>query len=296
MKPSKNRIYCRDCGRMKTVFDSEEAAMRFIQYNKRDIIENSGYAPTRAYYCDLCCAWHVTSKKGYSQKSLARRTVDSIMEFNNLKKSQRLCGKSTKKITPSESPAAPFLTEAYNIVLNIIGFAKEGKVDQAKEQCNNLDILFEKMTLVKGAVATRRSFSEKYQELRDKIYEGTLDSNTLYSIEEGFNVLYEQNPSIFSYDINDEGAKVFDLTPENIDSVYFAEQYKEEAKVNIIKNINALLMSASASIACGDFSDAKKDLIEASELIENLDDQESIKKYSKEIVKLIDKIESESEV
>ena len=294
MKPSKNRIYCRDCGRMKTVFDSEEAAMRFIRYNKRDIIETGGYAPTRAYYCDLCCAWHVTSKKDYSQKSLARRTVDTIMEFNKLKKSQRLYGKNSKKITPSESPAAPFLTEAYKMVMIIIGFVKDGKIDQAKEQCNSLDTLFEKMTLVRGANATRKIFSETYKELREKIFEGTLDVNSLDLIEQDFNELYKLNPSIFCYDASAPGAITFDLTPDNIDEVYYAEQNKEEAKVNFIKNINALLMSASASIACGDFNDAKNDLIEASELIENLNDQESIKEYRKEIVKLIDKIENET--
>ena len=49
-------------------------------------------------------------------------------------------------------------------------------------------------------------------------------------------------------------------------------------------------MSASASIACEDFGDAKKDLLEASELIEKLDDKESIKEYRKEISKLVDKL------
>lgn len=295
MKPSKSRIYCRDCGRMKTVFDSEEAAMRFIQYNKRDIIENSGYAPTRAYYCDLCCAWHVTSKTGYSNKSFARRTLESILEINQ-KMTKTKAKDSNKPIKQSESPAAPFLTVAYEMVKSIFSFARDDEINQAKEQCANLDLLFEKMTLVKGANNTRDFFCGNYEKLRELIFQdGTINSESLDLIEQKFNDLYLMNPSIFCYDANAPGAITFDLTPDNIDEVYYAGQNKEKAKVNFIKNINALLMSASASIACGDFSDAKKDLIEASELIENLDDQESIKEYSKEIVKLIDIIESESE-
>ena len=292
MKPSKSRIYCRDCGRMKTVFDSEEAAMRFIQYNKRDIIENSGYAPSRAYYCDLCCAWHVTSKSEYSQKSLARRTVDTIMEFNQLSKSRRCYARRTKTMGmgPSESPAAPFLTEAYKIVRRILVFVKDGVEEQAKDLCTDLDTLLEKMTLVRGANATRKVFTETYKELREKIFEGSLNANSLDLIELNFNELYKLNPSIFCYDASAPGAITFDLTPDNIDEVYYAEQNKEKAKVNFIKNINALLMSASASIACEDFGDAKKDLLEASELIEKLDDKESIKEYRKEISKLVDKL------
>jgi len=275
---------------MKTVFDSEEAAMRFIQYNKRDIIENSGYAPSRAYYCDLCCAWHVTSKSEYSQKSLARRTVDTIMEFNQLSKSQRCYARKSKNMAPSESPAAPFLTEAYNIVRSILLAVKGGKHEQAKELCKNLDTLLAKMKLVRGANATRRVFSKTYKDLREKIFDGPLDANSLDLIEQSFNELFKQNPSIFSYDANAPGAITFDLTPDNIDEVYYAEQNKEDEKVNFIKNINALLMSASASIACEDFDDAKKDLLESSELIEKLDDKESIKEYRKEISKLVDKL------
>ena len=290
MKPSKSRIYCRDCGRMKTVFDSEEAAMRFIQYNKRDIIENSGYAPTRAYYCDLCCAWHVTSKTGYSNKSFARRTLESILEINQ-KMTKTKAKDSNKPIKQSESPAAPFLTVAYEMVKSIFSFARDDEINKAKEQCANLDLLFEKMTLVKGANNTRDFFWGNYEKLRELIFQdGTINSESLDLIEQKFNDLYLMNPSIFCYDASAPGAITFDLTPDNIDEVYYAEQNKEKAKVNFIKNINALLMSASASIACEDFGDAKKDLLEASELIEKLDDKESIKEYRKEISKLVDKL------
>ena len=146
------------------------------------------------------------------------------------------------------------------------------------------------MTLVKGANNTRDFFCGNYEKLRELIFQdGTINSESLDLIEQKFNDLYLMNPSIFCYDASAPGAITFDLTPDNIDEVYYAEQNKEKAKVNFIKNINALLMSASASIACEDFGDAKKDLLEASELIEKLDDKESIKEYRKEISKLVDK-------
>ena len=124
--------------------------------------------------------------------------------------------------------------------------------------------------------------------------DGIINSESLVLIAQQFNDLYLKNPGLICYDVNAEGAKVFDLTPDNIDCVYYAEQNKEEAKVYFIKNINALLMSASASIACEDFCDAKKDLLKALKLIEKLEDQESIKEYSKEISKLVNMIENKT--
>ena len=61
MKPSKNKVYCYGCGRTKMLFESEKKALNFIKYNNLDILEESGKAPSRVYYCDLCCGYHLTS-------------------------------------------------------------------------------------------------------------------------------------------------------------------------------------------------------------------------------------------
>ncbi len=63
MKPTKNKIYCRDCGRTKMLFESEKKAQNFIKFNKDEIEEESGYSPQRIYFCLFCNGWHTTSIK-----------------------------------------------------------------------------------------------------------------------------------------------------------------------------------------------------------------------------------------
>lgn len=63
MKPTKNRIYCKDGERVKMVFETEKKAHTFIKFNGEEIAAESGYAPTRAYFCIACNGWHITSKQ-----------------------------------------------------------------------------------------------------------------------------------------------------------------------------------------------------------------------------------------
>lgn len=67
MKP-KNRIYCRECGRQKLVFESEKKAMTFIKFNGDEILKESGRKPVRAYYCECCGGYHVTSNENINQR------------------------------------------------------------------------------------------------------------------------------------------------------------------------------------------------------------------------------------
>lgn len=45
MKPKKNRIFCRDCNKYKTLFESESKADNFIKFNHEEIEACSGHAP-----------------------------------------------------------------------------------------------------------------------------------------------------------------------------------------------------------------------------------------------------------
>lgn len=78
-KPSRNRHLCLDCGREKFVFKSERAAQMFIEYSRDAMLESNGYAPERVYYCDLCCGWHVTSRRNYTRKNFHREVVDTMI-------------------------------------------------------------------------------------------------------------------------------------------------------------------------------------------------------------------------
>lgn len=71
MKPSRNRIYCKELGRAKMLFPSEKKANNFIRFNADEIIKETGKAPVRCYYCNSCAGWHVTSnpdKEYYIEK------------------------------------------------------------------------------------------------------------------------------------------------------------------------------------------------------------------------------------
>jgi hypothetical protein len=63
MKPTKNRVLCKDCGRKKMLFDTEKKAQNFIRFNNEEIQAESGYSPERSYYCLFCGGWHITSIK-----------------------------------------------------------------------------------------------------------------------------------------------------------------------------------------------------------------------------------------
>ena len=63
MKPNaRNLIYCPQCKRSKQRFESKKEADMFIKYNAEECRQENGYAPIRAYYCQACCGWHLSSK------------------------------------------------------------------------------------------------------------------------------------------------------------------------------------------------------------------------------------------
>lgn len=78
MKP-KRRIYCRECGRSKLVFETEKKALNFIKFNADEILNDTGRAPTRAYYCECCGGYHVTSCN--RKRSIYDRTNEAIKLF-----------------------------------------------------------------------------------------------------------------------------------------------------------------------------------------------------------------------
>lgn len=61
MKPTRNRVMCPDCWRAKMLFESEEKAQRFIDWNGEDL--PWGGESLRPYYCPACCGWHISHKR-----------------------------------------------------------------------------------------------------------------------------------------------------------------------------------------------------------------------------------------
>lgn len=81
MKPSK-RIYCRECGREKIVFETEKKALNFIKWNADEIESESGRRPVRAYYCDCCGGYHVTSMACFKRPNC--RTNRVLKAYHNM--------------------------------------------------------------------------------------------------------------------------------------------------------------------------------------------------------------------
>lgn len=84
MKPTKNRIFCNECRRRKMLFESEAKANRFLQFNSENF---KGKMPLRAYYCDACMGWHVTSKTGVSYVS---DVTENVLQRYRENKPQRI--------------------------------------------------------------------------------------------------------------------------------------------------------------------------------------------------------------
>jgi hypothetical protein len=88
MKPTKNRVYCRDSGRIKMLFETEKKANTFIKFNSEEMESESGYSPVRSYYCILCNGWHVTSKKNaFKMKS---KTEIILEQYRHNKEQQAI--------------------------------------------------------------------------------------------------------------------------------------------------------------------------------------------------------------
>ena len=62
MKPTKNRVFCPECGRAKMLFQTEKKAEGFIRFNGDDIPIPEG-CTLRTYYCMACGGWHITHKR-----------------------------------------------------------------------------------------------------------------------------------------------------------------------------------------------------------------------------------------
>ena len=66
-------MFCRECNRPKMLFDEENQALNFLKFNTE---EYDGKAPMRAYYCNACMGWHITSKEG---ESYTNPLVDKVI-------------------------------------------------------------------------------------------------------------------------------------------------------------------------------------------------------------------------
>lgn len=87
MKPTKNKVFCHECGRPKILFESEKKANNFIKFNSQEIINDTGRAPIRSYFCIVCNGWHVTSKE-YSNKFKYSTSEKIVNDYKKIIKNE----------------------------------------------------------------------------------------------------------------------------------------------------------------------------------------------------------------
>lgn len=103
MKPKK-RIYCPIIHRSKMLFESEEKANRFIEFNEDDIRKTGSvkFKNLRAYYCIACGGWHIThasinEKEIREKDERIERAILSAKELEEKKKNRIKEEESKKK-------------------------------------------------------------------------------------------------------------------------------------------------------------------------------------------------------
>ena len=88
MKP-KNRVFCPFCGYLKMLFSSEKKANNYLKFNANTVLEENGRKPIRAYFCEACGGWHVTSSKSFIKVNEKDKTtlydgnISRIMKSHN---------------------------------------------------------------------------------------------------------------------------------------------------------------------------------------------------------------------
>ena len=95
MKPNRSRIFCRDAGKSKILFETEKKAENFIRFNAEEIASESGFSPVRTYFCISCGGYHVTSKETNPEVSRSERVLE---EYNRLKQEAKTGKKKMKEI------------------------------------------------------------------------------------------------------------------------------------------------------------------------------------------------------
>jgi uncharacterized protein YukE len=87
MKPT-HRVFCKDCNRLKILFESDSKAYNFIKYNADEIESGGGKRLKRVYYCPYCMGYHVTSTNRYMEGlDSTNKVVEAYQDFKSKVKS-----------------------------------------------------------------------------------------------------------------------------------------------------------------------------------------------------------------
>jgi len=147
MRPTKNRIYCYAAKKAKMLFESESKADNFIKYNGDEILEETGKAPVRSYYCKICGGFHVTSNPSTDSGEFLDRQVErKLSQIQSLKQKTKKIGELCCEIH-----------EEIDKILGLLnfGFIKDAQILLEKSEIKLNDV--SKLGLLSGKYATTRA-------------------------------------------------------------------------------------------------------------------------------------------
>lgn len=125
-KPRESRlIYCTAARRPKLQFSSLTKATRYIQWNSVKILTESSKAPVRAYWCNSCCCYHVTSRPVPRDSGSPERrdTVGRYLREALLSQDQAVSKSllsDAYRIICSERPGEPWVQEMSRQALTVL--------------------------------------------------------------------------------------------------------------------------------------------------------------------------------
>lgn len=180
MKPTKNRIYCRDCGRFKMVFENEKKANTFIKFNGDEIEAASGFAPIRAYYCIVCGGWHVTSKE--EVPGLKSPTEIRLEKYEEQKKNKELRLQQIQlEQANQKAELKKLLAKLNEHIFNIDNSIKYGFAcpDLVGAALFDLEIAKKINVIFKGSAKKKTHIEEKINYLKEVVDNMLIPSNQI---------------------------------------------------------------------------------------------------------------------
>ena len=279
------------------VFETEGSALKFIQFNSDEIMASNGHAPTRAYYCDLCCGWHITSHQTHVGKNRSRQQLDDVMASNRRLQASIETQRAQRWAQSSlNNPLAPFMTPIMQSALDAVMAIRVDDTAAARQHLDQAKALFSKMQQLtkKGSPKLRKRLYDQLTAL-DAVLNDPLGPSEL-KVDEIFQNLVavkNMNGPLFSYDPHLAGAAAPEVTPDNIDEHLeaiqqqtLANQMKKQQANQIREDIQETLWLARADILCEDLDEARAHLLQAINLIEQLQQLSGKQEFAAQVMKI----------
>ena len=133
MKPTKNQIFCVACGRPKMLFETKAKADNFIKFNSSEMMEESGKAPIRSYYCEICGGYHVTSNNSKTHSEWLDIRDKVLAEEVDRRVKANLKPKSSQKQTNQEPKSKENKLDILKLLEQSDILMTKGMLDEAGE-------------------------------------------------------------------------------------------------------------------------------------------------------------------